>query len=333
MLKLFAMKDYFNSSVPTFGKFSSLLNEQVSTDVNAMNEWHFQNFFKRCLIDNGFISILRHINDGTLYIKLYYYEKKIKNNKREIEQFVASYYRHEKYELNYKDCNIIRIPLKTQLDKNAIQQQNDIQSLERFLQQQLNDNSWVGIDFSGTKGGLTMCSSSDYSIHQRHKKLLDEGYLDEDYESRVSAWLEEKKIQKRPVRTRIKRQSDGLRISVSPDEIVISWDNALKGMGVSYTIEFYWKGIHVKLTASEYNGTKSRTIQAMVECLDQTYTFGIGQCSLGAGYTGSRPRISSGNNKLVFDIGLNCVSFSDIVINQTLELMEEKRESNFQLIL
>jgi hypothetical protein len=326
------MRNY-HSSIPTFGKFASLLNEKVRPEVATLNDWHFKKFFKKCLTQSGFISIIRFNYDDTLYVKLYFFDKKVRDNKRQMEEFVTSYYLHEKYELKYKKCNIIRIPLKIQVDDEAIQKQNDIPSLESLLQLQLNDESWIGVDYTGTSGGLTIGANPDYPTHQRRKSLLEEGYMNPDYVEKVNKWLERKDTIKPSVWTKIKRDSDGLNVNISTDKIVLSWSSVPLEVQVSYSIQFKWKEIHIKLTVLEYYGQRSNTIRAIVEYFNKTYNFGVGRSSVGAGSMGEKPNIVIGNNMLKFQFGKNCISISDVIIDQCLELIENKTESNFQIQL
>jgi hypothetical protein len=326
------MRNYHNS-IPTFGKFATLLNEKVRPEVANLNDWHLNHFFKKCLIQCGFISIIRYNYDDTLYLKLYFFDNKVRDNKREMEDFVTSYYLHEKYELKYKKCNIIRVPLKTQIDDEALLKQSNARTLESLLQLQLNDESWIGIDYTGTSGGLTIGVNPDYSIHQRRKHLLVEGYMNPDYEGRIIKWLEREDATTQSVWTRIKRKSDGLNVNISPDKIVLSWDSAPLDFQVSYSVQFKWKGVHIKLTILEYYGQRSNTIRAIVEYLEKTYKFGVGRSSVGAGCMGEKPNIVIGNNKLRFQFGKNCMFISELINDQQLELTKDKKESNFELEL
>ncbi len=326
------MRNYHNA-IPTFGEFATLLNEKVRPEVANMNDWHLEYFFKKCLIQSGFISIIRFNYDDTLYLKLYYFNNKVKDNVREMEEFVTSYYLHEKYELKYKKCNIIRIPLKIQIDDEAILKQSDTRSLESLIQLQLNDESWIGVDYTGTEGGLTIGINPDYSTHQRRKHLLLEGYMNPDYVEKLNILLERKDTNNPPIWSKITREFDGLNINISPDKIILSWDSTPIETEVSYSIQFKWKGVHIKFTVFEYYGQRSNTIRAIVEYLEKTYKFGVGRSSVGAGCMGEQPNIVVGNNKLRFQFGKNCVSISELINEKRLELMNLKMESNFHIIL
>lgn len=326
------MRNYHNS-IPRFGKFASLLNEKVRPEIATLNDWHFNNFFKRCLINSGFVSIIRYNYDEILYLKLYYFTNKVKDNKREIEKFVSSYYMHEKDQLNYTKCNLIRIPLKIQIDDKEIQMQKDISSLELLLQLQLTEESWVGLDYTGTSGGLTIGVNHDYSTHLQRKKILVEGCMHPNYEEKIKKWVDIKDNSAPTVWTKIRRKFDGLNINISPDKIVLSWDSVPLDIQVSHTIQFIWNGIQIKLTVMEYYGQRSNTMRAVVEYFNKVYQYGVGRSSVGSGFMGEKPNIVFGNNKLEFQFGKNCISISDIIIDQSLELKEKKNVSNFQIEL
>ena len=326
------MRNY-HSSIPTFGKFASLLNEKTNPEILDINSWHFENFTKECLIKSGFISIIRYLYNDTLYLKLYYFEKKIRDNKRQMEEFVAAYYLHEKKNLKYSRCNIIRIPLKEQIEDFTLQSINNISSIEFLLQSQLKEDSWIGIDFTGTTGGLTIIPHQKKVAHERHKKLLMEGYMEQNYEERVMKMIKESSIEKPIVWNTLIRESDDLKISLSENIISLSWRSAPIDTKISNSIKFLWKGIPIELTAIEFYGQRSNTIRAIVRYNNKSYEFGYGRCSLGAGGFGEAPNIISENNKLKFEFGKNWISVTNTIIDPRLELMGKKTSSSFQLLL
>jgi hypothetical protein len=320
-----------SNSIPTFDRFKDLINESPSIAVADLNELHFQSYFKDCLLNHGFLSVVRSINETTLFLKVYYFEKKVRENKREMEQFVSSYYLHETPQLQYHQCNLIMIPLKFEIDVQAVANQSNLTAMESFLQLQLKPDSWVGIDTTGTTGGLTMGVNPDALTHQRRKDLLKEGYMKPNYEEKVQQWLLSNKVVKaQPIK--IQRESDGLNLTLTQDKIILSWESVPLDVQVSYSIIFKWKGVRINLMVLEYCGQRSNTIKAVVQYLGNKYSFGVGRSSVGAGSMGEKPNISIGNNKLKFEFGKRCMSVSDIVIDETLSLTEE-RESNFQVII
>ena len=78
---------------------------------------------------------------------------------------------------------------------------------------------------------------------------------------------------------------------------------------------------------------RSNTIRAIVEYHNKSFNFGVGQSSVGAGAIGEQPNIVIGNNKLKFQFGKNCIFITELINNKQLELIENKKESNFQLII
>ncbi len=326
------MRNYHNS-IPTFGQYSTLINEKVTPEISGLNEYHYSNFYKRCLIENGFISVVRYVHDETIYLKLYYFEKKVRDNKREMEQFVSSFYLHESPQLNYSNCNILRILLKTDIEKDAILKQEDVAAVESLLQLQLNEDSWVGVDITGTSGGLTMGANRDFAIHQHRKSLLAEGYMKPDYTEKVNQYIPEQDSDKSYTYNKVFRESDGLLMNVSLYKIVLSWDAPPFEVQVSYSIKFKWKSTQFKLTVLEYYGQRSNTIKAIVEYLDKSYTFGFGRSSVGAGSIGETPDIRIGNEKLKFQFGKNTISITEVSTDNRLNSIQSITESNFELIV
>lgn len=326
------MRNY-RSSIPTFGKYEFLLNEKVRPEVAKMNDWHFGNFSKKCLLKYGFLSIIRFLYDDTLYLKLYYFDNKVRENKREMEQFVSSYYLHEMYQLKYTKCNIIRIPLKINIEDEVIELQDDTSSIESLLQLQLTEDSWIGVDYTGTQGGLTIGANPDSSVHRRRKELLLEGYMNPNYEEKVNKWVNNFKSNISSTWVRIIRESDGLSINISPEKFVLSWNSVPMEVQASHSIQFKWKGVYIKLTVLEFYGQRSNIITAIVEYLNKSFNFGFGRSSVGAGSMGVSPKFVVGNQKLQFQFGKNCISVSEITIDPRLELMKENTDSNFQLLV
>ena len=131
---------------------------------------------------------------------------------------------------------------------------------------------------------------------------------------------------------RIIRESDGLYLTFTWDKIILNWESSPLEVQVSHSLSFKWKGEHINFTVTEYNGKRSNTLNALVQYKGNNYSFGFGRNALGAGAIGEKPNITLGNNKLKFDFGKKCISISDTVIDENLELMNDK-ESNFLLIV
>lgn len=323
------MRNYHNS-IPTFGKFKNLLNEKVKQEFAIINDWHFDNFFKYCLIQCGFIGVIRYLYDNTLYLKLYYFDSVVRDNKREMETFVSSYFLHEKHALSYSACNIIRIPLKFQMDGEAIQAQKNMQSLESLLQLQLNEDSWISVAPTGTSGGLTISANPDKLVHEQRKKLLVDGFFNSNPGQEI---LVSSKTNPPSFWNKISRESDGVKINLSANKIVLSWNSVPLETRAIHSIKIKWCGVLLSITVNEYYAQRSNTIQAVVEYLNQSFSFGVGRCSLGAGCFGQPPNISIGNKALKFQFGKNCFSITEVIIGSVQELVEVKNESAFELVL
>jgi hypothetical protein len=268
------MRNYHNS-IPAFGKFKNLLNEKVKQEFAIINDWHFDNFFKYCLIQCGFIGVIRYLYDNTLYLKLYYFENTIRDNKREMETFVSSYFLHEKHALSYSACNIIRVPLKFKLDAEAVQAQKNTQALESLLQLQLNEDSWISVDPTGTCGGLTIGANPDKRIHEERKKLLVGGFFNSTPEQEP---LVSSKTNSPCYWNKITRESDGVKINLSANKIVLGWNSVPLETRAIHSIKIKWCGVQFSVTVNEYYGQRSNTIQANVEYLNQSFFFWIVRC-------------------------------------------------------
>lgn len=323
------MRNY-HSSIPSFGKFKNLLNEKVKQEFAIINDWHFDNFFKYCLIQCGFIGVIRYLYDNTLYLKLYYFESMVRDNKREMETFVTSYFLHENHQSQYSACNIIRIPLNFKLDAEAIQAQKNMQALESLLQLQLKEDSWISVDPTGTSGGLTIGANPDKLIHEQRKKLLVGGFFNSTPKQEL---VVSSKNNPPCFWNKITRESDGVKINLSANKIVLSWNSVPLETRAIHSIKIKWCGVLLSITVNEYYGQRSNTIRAVVEYLNQSFSFGVGRCSLGAGCFGQSPNISIGNKALKFQFGKNSFSMTEVIIGSVQELAEVKNESAFELVL
>lgn len=171
---------------PTFGYYRSLVNEKAPDEFSEMNDWFFIEFSKVSLIKFGFVSVIRYLHDDVLYLKLYYLSDTIRDSKREIDDFVCAFYAHEKFNLKYSKCNILKIPLEGTFSAKSIENQISIKALEFLLQSRLNDKSWIGVYPSGTMGSFTHYNPNQpLSTYNKWKSLLFEGYLEPGYEERL----------------------------------------------------------------------------------------------------------------------------------------------------
>lgn len=311
---------------PSFSAYRHLLTEPADAEIVSINDWYFDHISKCCLLTGGFISFIRKQVNETLYVKLYFFEDRVKENKREIEQFVSSFYLHEKYNLKYKTCNIIRIPLKTSIEESTIHQLKNAREAETLIQWQLQEDSWIGIDHSGTEGGLTLAANPDRESYELAKQALLDGVLNLCFDKRLQQKAKNGEF------TVITRAKDGYKISVKKDQFILGWESGGKEH-IKHSVNFTWNGIKFELTGLAYYGQRSNTIEAQLSYFNQTNRFGFGRSTLGAGAIGHIPNIIVGNTKLKFTFGNNWISVSEIAVGPRSEVELIKLNSAFEFIL
>lgn len=310
---------------PTFGAYRHLLTERTDTELSAINDWYFENISKCCLLKGGFISFIRKHVDDTLYIKLYYVEDRVKENKREVEQFVSSFYLYEKYNLKYTTCNIIRIPLRSSIDETTIQELSNAKEAEALLQWQLTDDSWVGVDYLGTEGGLTLHAIPEKEQYDHTKNALLDGILNVCLENKIQ------RHSKNAGFTVIRKEKEGFNISVSKDQFILGWDPLIHGK-LEHTVQFRWNGILFHLIGLANYGKQSNSIEAKLAYFSQSSQFGFGRSTIGTGAIGQAPNVIVGNKKLKFEFGHNWIAVSEIAVGPKLETSISKVNSSFELI-
>jgi len=183
------MSDNSGYNRPTFGNHKALITESVSERVKQINDFTLQHFARKSIIKYGFFTVLRIIERDQIYIKLYYYPDRIGGSKREIEDFSSEFYRSEINGLSYLSCNILRIPLRTKVTAAAVHACKSMSEMELIFLNTLTNESWVGVSSSSSReGGLTVYQTFSSHYH-KWKKLLEEGYLEPEYEEKCKAEL------------------------------------------------------------------------------------------------------------------------------------------------
>lgn len=314
------------SHYPDFRTYGHLLKEQPNAEIAAINEWYFEHLTKCCLLSGGFMPFIRKQEGDTLFVKLYYLEERVKENKRAVEQFVASFYFHEKYNVKYTRCNIIRIPLQIIVEESTIQQLSSVREAEALLQWQLQEDSWIGVDYTGSEGGLNIPVDPDPKQYELSKQALLNGALTVCFEKRMHQKARHGEY------TVINRLKEGYKISVKKDEFILGWETQGKE-NIKHSVDFIWNGINFTLTGLGYYGQKSTTIQADLRYFNQTTRFGFGRSTLGAGAVGHVPEIIVGNKKLKFSFGNNWISVSEIAVGPCSEIQWNKASSSFEFVL
>lgn len=180
---------------PTFGNYKALITQLVDERVKQINDFTLEYFAKKSIIKYGFFPVLRIIESEKIYIKLYYYKYRIGASKREIEDFSSEFYRSEIKGLSYTSCNIMTIHLVTNVTAEAVNSCKSMDEMELIFLNTLKNDSWVSISLTDPKeGGLTVYQSFSSSYH-KWKKLLDEGYLEPEYEAKCKIELEKEKAE------------------------------------------------------------------------------------------------------------------------------------------
>ena len=187
------MNNKSNYLSSTFGNHKALITQSVSEKVKQINDFTLEYFAKKSIINYGFFPVLRIIESEKIYIKLYYYKYRIGASKREIEDFSSEFYRSEIKGLSYSSCNILAIHLGTEVTAEAVNSCKSMDEMELTFLNTLTNDSWVGISLSDpNEGGLTVYQTFSSSYH-KWKKLLEEGYLEPEYEAKCKIELEKKK--------------------------------------------------------------------------------------------------------------------------------------------
>lgn len=126
--------------------------------------------------------------------------------------------------------------------------------------------------------------------------------------------------------------SNYLRVRLTNDQIILGWDKSSDESEIVKTVNFRWMDILFRLTLTEHFGIRSSTIKADLFYLDKEYSFGIGQCSLGAGSFGNKPNITLNNEALKFVFGKHCLVIKSELSNKDEIILDKKREISFSSI-
>lgn len=315
---------------PTFGKFKSLLTEKYSDQILSLNQHFYEYFFKSCLTENGFISFIRYKNETTLYLKLYYFENTVRDDIREVENFINSFYFHEHSNLKYQSSNIIRVPIKCKTNLEFFRNKTDVKDVESVLLQLITDNSWIGVDFSGTQGGLTIGMNNNVADHllRMNKYRTKTHYVSDNRND----FHQNAKLTSESAITIGKEQPSEMRINLTNNQIVIGWDKSSNESEIIKDIRFIWMDIIFNLTVNEFYGVRSNTIKARLSYLGNEYEFGVGRCSLGAGSFGCKPNIIIKNKTLKFIFGKHCISIKSELISKSEAIPDKNQLMSFSIL-
>jgi hypothetical protein len=176
---------------PTFGNYKALITKGTSKRVKQINDFILDYFAKKSIVKHGFFPVLRIIKSRKIYIKLYFYRDRIRNSKREIEDFLTQFYKSEIIDLSYLCCNIMEIHLNTNVTAEAVNSCKSMDELELIFLNTLTNDSYVSISSDNpNEGGLTVYQTFPCNYY-KWKKLLEED-IETENETKVDSLHTEK---------------------------------------------------------------------------------------------------------------------------------------------
>jgi hypothetical protein len=303
------MIDWNDEYQPNFKLYQHLINQQIPANYSKLNDFFFEHFFKDCFLKFGFLSIIRDIHENTLFLKVYYSVNKLCISEQKIDEFLSAFYKYEHPGLYYNHCNIIKIPIYFELNANFIVNISDINKLESLLQidLQIKSDSWVGIDFTETKGSYTNYKPlQNKYIYQKLKQVL--------FDNQINQWPVNE------IRTPSLNESlyylgnNNLAVNSDSTGFKISW-KIQYGEETFHTIRFWWRDVLFKLVASGKYDRRSTATVAVLEFYNHQYLFGFGRASFSGGYIGTIPEIIIGNYQMKFNFGKNYIKVFQVLVN------------------
>jgi hypothetical protein len=267
---------------PTFGYYKNLINKQAPVEFSEMNDWFFTELSKMHLIKFGFVSVIRYLDEDTLYLKLYYLIEVTREHKENIDWFVCSFYAQEKFKLQYSQCNILDIPLDQSISAEAIQNATNINELETLLQTQLREDSLIGVSDG-------KCAYTNSNPHKTDFNLW--------YTYVYQPYVES-----------LKPKRD-LEFQIIGNELILTWGYDRNGYQSSITFE--WRNILIKMIVSVNVMPMSREDIFTMNVNGESSRFGWGRRAGGQGSIGTKPSIYTLENYLSIHNGPNKIVFKD----------------------
>lgn len=175
---------------PTVGNQINLLTQKVPPSITKINDHCLRLFGKKSLTHYGFLIVLRKRTTGTFYIKLYYNTTIIRECTNEILDFAASFYQGEFPDMKYEFGNIIRIPFINEVDPYRVWSCQSMTELESYLLSNIDGNTSIGLNME-TLEGDKRCSTVPVYVYRDWKNLLEDGYLEPDYEEKLTRQLKQ----------------------------------------------------------------------------------------------------------------------------------------------
>jgi hypothetical protein len=184
------MKKANNDGIPSIDEYKELITKPVTERVRQINDFTLAYYAKKSILKYGFFFVLRKIEKDKIYIKLYFYKYKVMQSQRQIEDFSAAFYAYELNGLAYSCCNIMNIHIDENVKPESILSCKTMEELEKLFLDASNGRNYVGINnlkgsLDDGEGGLDVYSISfSYRSFKKWIQLLEDGYLDPDYEAK-----------------------------------------------------------------------------------------------------------------------------------------------------
>lgn len=155
--------------------------KKITEEVKIINEITFKNFAHKWAYTNSFFPVLRLIEHDKIYIKIYY-KKTISNDIRQLEELLSTYYRENFQNLNYSQCNILRISFHKNVKKEEIIKCESMDDLERIHLKSLEPKDEL---YDLPHKIIGSCTLYMLYVERQFKywnKLIKKGYLEDEYE-------------------------------------------------------------------------------------------------------------------------------------------------------
>ncbi len=182
--------DQFWGNTPCIKTRSQFILQPEPQEIVELNQQLFHSHTKHWFKKYKFYSVIRYCENNILYIKLYYSDRLIEDN-RQIEDYVNAFYSNFIKNLEFSRINFLGIPYPRKFQVDKTKECNYYKEFELILLSSLNSSSWVSCNSDGKGCVGDYCRWTLKNYHY-WTNLLDEGYLEHDYVDR----LEKEKLPK-----------------------------------------------------------------------------------------------------------------------------------------
>lgn len=177
------MEKETNSSGPDFQNESNPPAQPTTQQVKEINEFTFKQYAKKWAYVNSFFPVLRLIENDKIFIKIYY-DVELRDDIRQLEEFSATFYRENIANLNYSECNVLRIRVENKINTEEILNCNSMEELELLYSKSFGDDEFFGVLPHAMVGSVNVHMKWVDREFKYWNKLLSEGYLTDEYEKK-----------------------------------------------------------------------------------------------------------------------------------------------------